>query len=131
MTADDLKNRIESSTDLRRVRDALTDEVAFRAADSTRLDPITILTIISIVIQIVVHCREKNPDEEIVDLIRNSRTIPRRKTILLRRKLREYARDNNISDDNVQNIYDAIMDMGENATDSEITEIMQISRECE
>jgi hypothetical protein len=78
-----------------------------------------------------VHCREKNPDEEIVDLIRNSRTIPRRKTILLRRKLREYARDNNISDDNVQNIYDAIMDMGENATDSEITEIMQISRECE
>lgn len=130
MCDDKIKERIESSAGLRRVRATLIDEVSFRADDSIRLDPLTILTIISIIIQVISYCRENQTDENIINLIRSSRTIPRRKTIRLRRRLNNFAAANGISDDNVQVIYNAIMDMGENATDEEINEIVQIAREC-
>lgn len=122
MTEEELKNRIESSADLRRVRAALVDEVAFRADGLARLDPITILTIISIIIQIISNCRKTTPDTEIINLIRNARTLPRRKTIRLRRRL-------GLATDEPEAVYAAIMDMAENAEDSEIKEIMTIAGE--
>lgn len=89
MNAEELQNRIESSPGLRRVKTDLVDEIAFRADDSTRFDPMTILMIISIIIQVISYCRKRNTDEAIIDAIRNAKTLPRRKTILLRRRLGE------------------------------------------
>lgn len=123
MTEEELKKRIESSEDLRRVRATLVDEVAFRADGPARLDPFTILTIISIVIQIISYCRKTTDDAAIVNLIKNARTIPRRKTIRLRRRL-------GLVTDNADAVYAAIMDMAENADDIEINEIMRIAADC-
>lgn len=128
MTEEELKSRIESSPDLRRVRAALIDEVAFRADGLSRLDPLTILTIISVIIQVVAYCRERNSEETVVEYIQNARTLPRRKTILLRRRLSNLLQDYDLQLESPQPIYDAIMDMAEGASSNEIDEIMQLSR---
>lgn len=129
MTEEELKSRIESSPDLRRVRAALIDEVAFRADGLSRLDPLTILTIISVIIQVVAYCRERNSEETVIKYIQNARTLPRRKTILLRRRLSNLLQDYDLQLDSPQPIYDAIMDMAESASNNEIDKIMQLSRD--
>lgn len=129
MNAEELQNRIESSPGLRRVKTDLVDEIAFRADDSTRFDPMTILMIISIIIQVISYCRKRNTDEAIIDAIRNAKTLPRRKTILLRRRLGEldcFAAGGPVAS---QPAYAALMDMSENMTDEEIQEMLQLARE--
>lgn len=131
MNDEELKNRVESSSGLRRVRAALCDEVAFRADGPARLDPITILTIISIVIQVITHCRNKNSDEDIVQAIRNAKTLPRRRLALLRRRLNNLPEDVYASIGDPQPVYDTLLDMGENLSDDEIEELLRLSRECD
>lgn len=128
MTEEELTSRIESSPDLRRVRAALIDEVAFRADGLARLDPLTILTIISVIIQVISYCRTRNSEETVVAYIQNARTLPRRKTILLRRRLSNLLQDYDLQLESPQPVYDAIMDMAEGATSNEIDEIMQLAR---
>jgi hypothetical protein len=129
MTEEELKSRIESSSDLRRVRAALIDEVAFRADGLARLDPLTILTIISVIIQVVAYCRERNSEEIVINYIQNARTLPRRKTILLRRKLNNLLQDYNLQLESPQPIYDAIMDMAESASTTEIAAVMRLAQD--
>jgi hypothetical protein len=129
MTEEELIQRVESSEELRRIKATLIDEVAFRADGLARLDPLTILTIISIIIQIVAYCRERNSDETIVSYIQNARTLPRRKMIRLRRRLNNLFIDRDMGLENAQPIYDAIIDMAENADNAEINEIMCLARD--
>lgn len=129
MTDEELKGRIESSEGLRRVKDTLLDEVSFRADGSARLDPLTILTIISIVVQVITFCLKQNDPAVIADAVRNARTLPRRKTIRLRRWLKNLSQDYGIESETTQPVYESVVDIAENMSDDEIAEIIQLAQE--
>lgn len=129
MTDTELKSRIESSDGLRRVRDTLFNEVSFRASNHARFDPLTILTIISIVVQIITFCLKNNDTTTIADAIKNAKTIPRRKTIRLRRRLKNLTQDIGLSTEEFQPIYDSVLDVAERMSDDEINELINLAKE--
>jgi hypothetical protein len=119
---------VEGSATLRRVREELLNEISFRAPGSTQFDPMLILMAISIIVQVIIACRKRNSDEKIIDWLQNARTLPRLRTIRLRRKLdalwQDYCEEQNC-DKNV--LFDALLDVSENASDAEIAEILQMA----
>jgi hypothetical protein len=91
-----------------------------------------ILMAISIIVQMIAICKERNTEERIVNWIKNARTLPRFRTKLLRRRLdtlwEDYCCD---SPEGCQDnpLFDAVLDLGETATDAEIKEIMTMASE--
>lgn len=129
MTDAELKDRIESSAGLRRIKADLVDEIAFRADGPARLDPMTILMIISIIVQVIAYCKKRRSPEEIVAMIQSARTQPLRRTLLLRRRLNRLCERETFSyGAGLQApIYDAVADMAERASDEEIQELMTLA----
>ena len=130
MSTDPLIARIESSAALRRARETLLDEVAFRADPSARFSPMLILMAISIIVQMIAICKERNTEERIVNWIKNARTLPRFRTKLLRRRLDAlWETQCGDSPEGHENnaLFDAVLDLGETATDAEIKEIMTMA----
>jgi len=132
MTDAELIDKIESSAVLRRASENLFSEVSFRAGKSARFAIITILTAISIVIQVIALCQKRNSRESLVNWLKNARTLPRFRTIRIRRRLdtlwQEHCGDDpEECDKNV--LFEAMLDTAENATDEEINEIMQLAAE--
>jgi hypothetical protein len=93
MRPEQIVGACESSPALSELKQALTDELCFQVEHNVTLDPLTILTIISIVIQVIVHCRETHDDEQIVQDMRDIRTLPPRHLLRLRRRLTRLWRD--------------------------------------
>jgi hypothetical protein len=93
MTPEDLQERIENSPTLARLRNRLQDEIAFSAAPGCEFSPLLAISVISIVVQIVIHCRENRPADDIRLDIRDLRNIGPLKTALLRRRLNALWRD--------------------------------------
>ena len=131
MDDQELLSRIESSQGLRRVKADLAEEISFRADGSARFDPMTILMIISIIIQVINYCQKRNSDDQIADYIRNARTQPLRRTLLIRRRLR------NLCDETIDGkyglslekpIYTSVVDMAENLTEQEIAEFLRLAK---
>lgn len=108
MNTEELQRRVNESPALAALRDKLTDELVARGDNSFQFDPITVIMIISIIVQVIIHCREQNTEETIQQSMRELRTLPPRKLMRLRRRLNnvwrehcaktgiEYTRDNPI-----------------------------------
>ena len=106
MTTEELQRRVNESPALAALRDRLTDELVAQGNNSYQFDPITIIMIISIIVQVIIHCKEKNAEDAIQQSMRELRTLPPRKLMRLRRRLNnvwrehcaktgvEYTRDN-------------------------------------
>lgn len=125
-----LLHRIESSQSLQRVREKLLSEVSFRAGASARFDPITIIMIISVIVQVLNYCRNKRNPEDIAADIRNARALPKFRTRRLRRKLNqlwERQCDGGLEDCSDNPILAATMDMAEELSDDEINELMTLA----
>lgn len=93
MTTEELQRRVNESPALSALRDKLTDELVAQGNNSCQFDPITIIMIISIIIQVIIHCREKNDDAAIQQSMRELRTLPPRKLMRLRRRLNNVWRE--------------------------------------
>lgn len=88
-----LREQIAASPRLQRLEEQLQHEVQTRLAaspDHALLDPITILMIISIIIQVVRFCQERNQrtDAEIVADLRNAPQVAPRRSMRMRRRLK-------------------------------------------
>lgn len=87
---------------------------------------------ISIVVQVILACRNKNSDAQLVDDLRNARTLPRWRALTMRRKLNTLWADYCSGDDCDRHIlYDSLLDIAETASDDEITEILKLAVEKE
>jgi hypothetical protein len=93
MTTEELQQRIDASPALSALKRKLTDELVLQADNSFQFDPITIIMIISILVQVIIHCREQNSEEAIKQSMRELRTLPPRKLMRLRRRLNNLWRD--------------------------------------
>lgn len=93
MTNEDLQERIENSPALRKLRDQLQAEIGFRADNAIGFDPFLVISIISIIVQIVIHCREKKSAADIRGEMRELGSLPPFQAFRLRRKLNALWRD--------------------------------------
>lgn len=93
MTTDELQRHIDASPALSDLKRRLTDELTLQADNSFQFDPMLIIMIISIVVQVIIHCRENCSDELIQQNMRELRTLPPRKLMRLRRRLNNLWRE--------------------------------------
>jgi hypothetical protein len=132
MDAQDIQKRIEASPALRSVRDKLSEELSFRADASVQFDPFLIVMIISICVQLFIHCRDRKP-EDIKQDVRDIRSLPARRLIRLRRRANALWRDccaEQQYDKNQPNpIMAALYEISETADDAALDELIAMARE--
>lgn len=135
MTERELSDRIKASPALSNLCDEIAQEVTFHADNNVQFDPITIVMIISIVVQIIIHCRNNRDDSQIVQDIRDIRTLPPRQLIRLRRKLnklwREKGGDNAAATTYGNPFLTALYEIGERADDDALQALLQIANDYE
>lgn len=131
MTHDDLKQRIEASSALRRATEQLHNEVVFRAPAATSIDPLLIVMIISIIVQIIIHCRSSLSPQEIKQEIRDLRVMPFRRVLRLRRRLNSLWREQcpDMPEQKENPVLDAVYELAETADDDAIDELLRIAEE--
>lgn len=130
MNDTELQKRIETSAALRAARESLANELSFRADRSISFDPFLIITIISIVVQIILHCLDNNAEDDVRQLMRDAKTLPPRKLMRLKRRLNTLWREECGGDTKLNPIFDSILELGENADDDAINEILKIAKEA-
>ena len=133
MTHDELAARIAQSPKLQKLQATLLDEIQFRVDNSVQLDPVTIVMIISIIVQIVIHCREKRSVDELVQDIRDVRSLPPRRLARLRRRLNALwhncCADYQSSVGDVNPLLTAVYEIGENSDDDTIKELIALAQD--
>lgn len=131
MSDHDLQERIEASSALKGAAGQLRDEIGFRADKSVQFDPFLVVMIISIIVQVVIHCRESRTDDELRNDIRDIRTLPARRLLRLKRRLnflwRKHAADRSGEPGNP--LLDAVYEMADKADDDALNEIFRLARE--
>lgn len=130
-----LADRIKASPALSALHDDIARELAFHSEHSVQFDPITIIMIISIVVQVIIHCRNKRSDEQIAQDIRDIRTLPPRQLMRLRRRLNRLWRDRcggyDASPSATNPLITALYEVSERADDETINELLLLARQNE
>jgi hypothetical protein len=131
MTNQDLQRRIESSPKLKALAEQLQNVTAFYADSSVTFDPMLAIMIISIIVQVVIHCREKRTPEELIQDIRDIRTLPPRRLMRLRRRANVLW--NNIAPDTKHSatqpnpILTALYELGESTDTATLAELIALA----
>lgn len=135
MDAEQLEARIKSSPELSAFCDDIAKELAFHSAANVQFDPITIIMIVSIIVQVLIHCRESRTDEQIAQDIRDIRTLPPRKLMRLRRRLnrlwREQCGGDRAAVGATNPLIAALYELSDNADDATVNEFIQVAKEYE
>lgn len=126
MTLEDLQERIENSPALTRLRNRLQEEIAFRAPKGYGFSPLLVISIISIIVQIVIHCREQRQASDIRLDMRDLRNLGPIQTARLRRRLnqlwRDYGPPEPLQLDNP--LIEAVFDLSDSADDEALDELL-------
>jgi hypothetical protein len=126
MTPDDLQERIENSPALTALRNRLQDEIAFRAPQGYQFNPLLVISVISIVVQIVIHCREQRTASDVRLDMRDLRNLGPLQTARLRRQLNKLWRDHCPGDlIQLENpLLEAVYDLSDSADDESLDELL-------
>lgn len=131
MDAKNIQDRINAAPALQRLQAKLQDTLQFHADGTAQLDPILIMMIISALIQIIIHCRQKQTEERIAATIRELRSVPPRKLMRVRRQLKktweEYCAQQNIDTAQKNPILPAIYELSETLDDHDIREFLALA----
>lgn len=129
MTNEDLQERIENSPALRKLRDQLQAEIGFRADKGVEFSPLLVISVISIIVQIVIHCREQKSAEDIRVDMRELRSLPPVRALRLRRRLnalwRRTCEGKTVQSDNP--LLDAVYELADSADDDAIDELLWLA----
>jgi hypothetical protein len=129
--ADELAQRIQASPALRKLCDDLTVETQFHAEPSVQFDPLTVIAVISVIVQVLIYCREKRSDSEIIHDIKNIRTVPPRKLMRLRRRLNSLWRDccaeQQYNARGANPVMAAVFELGEKADGEALRELLALA----
>lgn len=126
-----LADRVEQSARLRKLRAKFIDELQFRADVNAQFDPMLIIMLISIVVQIMIHCRETRTPAKLAKDIREIRALPARRLVRLRRRLNALAREHGIesSNDDSNPLLTAVYEVAENADIGTIKELVELTKD--
>lgn len=130
MDRDELEARVNASPALRQLRDRGMAELTYRADNSAQFSIILILSLISLAIQVIEYCKNKNKAELLRD-IRDIRTLPPRRLLRLRRQAnrlwREEFPDQPITVRRPNPLLETMYELGETAEDAALTELLALA----
>jgi len=126
MTPDDLQERIENSPALKKLRNRLQDEIAFRSPQGYEFSPLLVISVISIIVQIVIHCREKRTASDVRLDMRDLRNLGPIQTVRLQRKLNRLWQDHCPPDllQSENPLLEAVYDLSDSADDEALDELL-------
>jgi hypothetical protein len=93
MTEAELQNRIEASPVLSRVREQLAEELVAPLGNAAAFSPLLVIAIISIVVQVIIYCRENSNDADLLAAVRGVNELPLRRRMRLKRRLNQLWRE--------------------------------------
>lgn len=129
MTNDELQERIENSPALRKLQEQLQAEIGFRAATAIELNPLLVLAIISLIIQIISFCRSERSAAAIRDDMRELRSLPPFQSLRLRRKLnalwRDVSKDETVQSENP--LLEAVYQLSDSVDDTALDELIWLA----
>jgi hypothetical protein len=133
MDINQLSERIEQSARLRKLRAKLTDEIQFRVDTASQFDPMLVIMLISIIVQVVIHCREKRSTDDVIQDIRDIRALPPRRLVRLRRRLNALWHSNEerfqVSSGDVNPLLTAVYEIGETSDTETLKELVELADE--
>lgn len=129
MTDEDLQDRIKNSPPLRALQNQLQSEIVFRAPKEATFDPILVVTIISIIVQVIIHCRKSQDEPAVRAAMRDFRALPFRQQFRLRRELRKLWRENCPAGGDVDDnpLIEAVYQLSDSADDAAIDELLWLA----
>jgi len=131
MNVADLQKRIEASPELRKLCTDLNNAVHFHADNnSVQFDPFLVIAVIGIIVNVLLHCRERNANDIKTD-IRNIRTLPPRQLLRLRRRVNTLWRKQceELALPVEKNpVLTALYEIGEMADDAQLDAILELVR---
>lgn len=126
-----VKKLIDTSPTLQRLSARLTEELAAVDPDFS-FDPLLIITIIGIVINVLIHCLDDRTEEDIEFDMRRFRALPPRKLMRIRRRLNQLWLDHYQvpTPARTQNtIVQAVYNVAANLNEKEINAIIKAARQ--
>jgi len=129
MTNEELQERIDNSPALSALQSQLQSEIGFRAPAEFALSAILVVSIISIIVQIVIHCRESRDEQSVRASMRDVRSLPLRQQFRLRRALTELWRQTYPRATRHQEnpLIDAVYQLSDSADDAAIDELLWLA----
>jgi len=122
----ELQKRIDASPELKNLVTRFADTLNFHDENNIGIDPFLLLTVVSIVVNILLHCRERKVDK-LKHNIRNIRMLSRARLRRLRRELNTLWCDSDASGRSNQNpLIAAIYEVGELSTDEELDALLSV-----
>ena len=127
----ELQKRIDASPELQQLTAKFSDVLSFHNNDVYGIDPFLLLTAIGIIINILLHCKERKP-ELLKRNIRNIRTLSRFRLRRLRRELSTLwcGADPSASMRGDNPLLSAVYEVGELATDEELDALLAVVKEA-
>jgi hypothetical protein len=129
VTNEDLQERIQNSPALCALQNQLQSEIGFRAPKEASFNPLLVISAISIIVQIVIHCRENQDEQSVRAAMRDLRSLPRRQQFRLRRALRQLWRENCPAgvDTDENPLLEAVYQLSDSADDAAIDELLWLA----
>jgi hypothetical protein len=129
MTNEDLQERIENSPALSKLRNQLQEEIGFRAENGFEFSPLLVISVISIIVQIVIHCRENKSAADIRNEMRDLSALGPIQGARLRRKLNALWRRANGGKllKSYNPLLDAVFELADKADDDALDELLWLA----
>lgn len=126
---EELQERIDNSPTLSALHRQLQKEVGFRADPSVEFNPLLIISLISLTIQIIRWCQEHDKtDDDIRTNIRDLRSLSPRQLIRLRRRVNALWREQKgVTDTTPNPLMAALFELSDSADDAALDELLWLA----
>lgn len=128
-----LQARINSTPELAAFRDRLQQETANSVPNTTTFDPMLVIMMISVIVQVIQFCNKKRSAEDIKQDIKDVRTLPPRQLMRLKRRMNKLWQEN--GDSQFKNLagtnplLSALYSVSDTADDAAIDELLKLAAE--
>jgi len=131
MTNEEIQNQVESSAALSALRDRIANALAAQTENRYAFNPLLIVAIISVMVQVIQYCRENRSAEDIASDIKNVRSLRPRQLMRFKRRSnvlwKEYCAANGLDADTPNPIPDAVYALGDDADTAAVRELIALA----
>ena len=128
----DLQSRIEESAELRDLKDRINTGLTLSAGGLSTFDPILVIMVISLIVQVATFCYEWRSHEEIKEDLKNVKKLPPRKLMRFTRRAnvlwRDYCKARQIDPGTRNPIFDAVYGLSSTLTDAEAEALLKLAQ---
>lgn len=124
--------KIKDAPELGELRELLTADLSSKFEDSATFDPILVLMIISLIVQVVSFCFKQKDDAALLADIRNVASLPPRKLMRFKRRAnviwRDYCKEHGLPENTLNPIMAVSYSLGEKVSEPTISAILAMAK---